>query len=78
MHRVHAHGDARTSYFLVASTNMADSQAKRKATDSSDIIGSTSNNKKAKENFSWTDDEMKLLLDSVKDFKRMPEFEGVD
>lgn len=57
---------------------MADSQTKRKASNSSDIINSASNTKKAKENFSWTDDEIKLLLDSAKDFKAKQEFEGVD
>ena len=56
---------------------MAYSQTKRKASNSSDI-NSASNTKKAEENFSWTDDETKLLLDSAKDFKVKQEFEGVD
>ena len=57
---------------------MADSQTKRKASDSSDITNSASYTKKVKENFSRTDDEIKLLLDSAKDFKAKQEFEGVD
>ena len=53
---------------------MAESQKKRKTSDSSD---STAPNKKVKEN-SWTDDEIKLLLESVKDFKAKQEFDSID
>ena len=55
--------------------NMAESQKKRKTSDSSD---STAPNKKVKENFSWTDDKIKLLLDPVKDFKAKQEFDRID